>query len=124
VYEFQTVSPDLQNRARILDSGEACWSAADVAAVMEEITAANRVILAFDMCTFPGGRAMPRLHGGSTFEMDEYASLTWAQRVTLSLKLATADLARATELSGLQPPHDDIWFVVTSAGENDAEAGA
>lgn len=119
MYEFQSVSTELQNRARILDNGESCWNRAEIEAVLEEIATAGRFILGFDMCTFPGGRATPRLHGGSAYDMTGYENLPWSERVALGLNLAVADLARTKELSGIPPPHDDVWYIVTSIGEGE-----
>jgi hypothetical protein len=119
MYDFQIVSTTLQNRARIFDNGEACWNRRDIEGVLEEVAAANRLIVGLDICTFPGGRATPRLEGGSELDVDASKHLPWPEQVALGLESALRDVARTAELANLQPPHDDVWYIVTSIGENE-----
>jgi hypothetical protein len=117
------ISADLRSKARELPGGgELCWNWKDIKEVLRELAASSRLILGFDIFTFPPQDDGTVFHRGvSGYSVDaEIKSRSWREVVALSLQLALRDLGRTAELSYISGPLDEVWYSVTTMrkGEN------
>jgi hypothetical protein len=112
--ETAFVSEALRSVARISESGEVCWSGDHIVDVLAELAAANRVILGFDILTFERASA-PVDWGTSSYSITiDLTKESWDEPVKRSLKFALEDVSRTTDLSGLEPPFNTVWYCVSS----------
>jgi hypothetical protein len=87
-----------------------------VTEVLREVAGADRVILGFDIVavTLRDG-FRPSVWGSSAYDLGrDLNRRPWGESVGASLQLALHDVERTEQLSGLTPPHDDLWYTIVS----------
>ena len=110
------VSEELRQKAHVTGNGGALWPKACVTEVLREVAGADRVILGFDIVAVTlrdGFRAS--VWGTSAYDLGaDLNRRPWEESVGASLQLALHDVERTEQLSGLRPPHDDVWYTIVS----------
>jgi hypothetical protein len=118
------VSEELRQKAHVMSNGEALWPKACVTDVLREVAGADRVILGFDIVavTLRDG-FRPSIYGTSAYDLGlDLNRRPWEENVGASLQLALRDVERSEQLSGLTPPHDDVWYTIVSVNRTEWNA--
>jgi len=115
--EYELVSRHLRERARVY-CGEAFWKWSDFPQVLNEIAAAGRCILGFDVFYFSGEGDRPTAAGVTNYSgTTRPVGIAWNEHVEALLECARRDVANIRGVSGLEPPYDHLWFTVESMSE-------
>ena len=118
LHDLTLLSEDLRLKALILKSREVLLPQSVIARVLWELAMADRVILGYDIIIVEGGG--PSIHGQTDYDDEvDLDATAWSQCVLTSLRLALRDLGRLQDISGLKPPHDDVWYAVSHLQPSD-----
>ncbi|HET6275370.1 MAG TPA: hypothetical protein VFE16_05445 [Candidatus Cybelea sp.] len=116
--EDMHVGEQLAKVARVLDSGDVCWSGVYVKQALRELAAANRIILGFDIIDF----ATDPPTDGDTSGYDlgaDAVDYSWDECVKVSLEKALFWVDRTPQES-LTP--ESVWYCVTSFSPEEARS--
>ena len=102
--------------------GEVYWKYSKIREALKNRAAARRVILGFDIVEFVNGAS--HLWGASSYSLDgELRARSWNECVARGLELSLHDVDRTRQLTGLEPPFDDLWFTIVDISSREARNG-
>jgi hypothetical protein len=103
-------------------NGEVYWKYSRIREALTDIAAARRVILGFDIVEFVNGAG--RIWGSSDHSRDgDVRPGSWDDRVERGLQLSLRDVDHIRDLTGLEPPYDNLWFTVADIESGEGRDG-